>query len=122
MDQEQIQKFTERLKAQQREITDQLHESTNEDSMEKDKVQTKWENLGDKDEDNAVEVADFQDSISLERNLETSLGRIEKALDKVKAGIYGICEKCGKEIELARLEAYPEAELCMTCTKNQAVE
>ena len=38
-------------------------------------------------------------------------------LEKIKKGKYGICEKCGKEIPLERLEVSPEARFCLKCEK-----
>jgi RNA polymerase-binding transcription factor DksA len=46
--------------------------------------------------------------------LET-LQDIEDALAKFEAGTYGTCERCGNEIQPARLEAMPAARLCITC-------
>jgi phage/conjugal plasmid C-4 type zinc finger TraR family protein len=40
---------------------------------------------------------------------------IDAALSRVDAGTYGICESCGNPIPEARLEAVPEATLCVTC-------
>ncbi len=40
---------------------------------------------------------------------------IEAALSRVEAGTYGVCEACGSEIPPARLEALPEATLCVGC-------
>jgi len=51
-----------------------------------------------------------------ERNL---LRKIEKTLQKIEDGTYGICESCGEPIGLKRLEARPVAELCISC-KEQA--
>jgi RNA polymerase-binding transcription factor DksA len=42
---------------------------------------------------------------------------INLALEKIKKGNYGICEKCGKEIEIDRLEAIPEARFCKNCKR-----
>lgn len=39
--------------------------------------------------------------------------QIDKALDRIKIGKYGFCEVCGKSIEKARLEAFPEATKCL---------
>jgi len=49
--------------------------------------------------------------------LELKLKNVDLALEKIKKGKYGICEKCGKEIEEKRLEVYPEARLCQKCKK-----
>lgn len=41
--------------------------------------------------------------------LETRYNNIRRALKKLETGTYGICEISGKEIDEARLEAYPAA-------------
>jgi DnaK suppressor protein len=50
--------------------------------------------------------------------LET-LQDIEDALAKFEAGTYGTCERCGNEIQPARLEAMPAARLCITCASQR---
>jgi RNA polymerase-binding protein DksA len=40
---------------------------------------------------------------------------IEAALERIKAGTYGICVDCGDDIVRERLEAYPTAKRCITC-------
>lgn len=115
MEQEFIEEMKKRLTHERDKIRSQLETMTEEKVFNKDKVQTKWKDVGTKEEDSAVEVADYQDQISLERNLEVSLEKIDKALESIEKGFYGKCEKCGKDIEQARLEAYPEANLCLTC-------
>lgn len=44
------------------------------------------------------------------------LKKIEKALEKIEKGNYGLCEKCGKEIEEVRLKIDPAAEFCRKCS------
>ena len=39
------------------------------------------------------------------------LQKIERALQKIEAGTYGICERCGKPIEKARIKALPYVDL-----------
>lgn len=41
--------------------------------------------------------------------------RIDLALEKIAEGTYGECEECGQEIAPARLEAMPDALLCINC-------
>lgn len=41
--------------------------------------------------------------------------RVDLALKKMEIGKYGVCEKCGGEIDKARLEVLPTARLCMNC-------
>jgi DnaK suppressor protein len=40
---------------------------------------------------------------------------IDRALAKIDAGTYGLCEQCHRPIPEARLEALPHAALCVTC-------
>jgi RNA polymerase-binding protein DksA len=43
------------------------------------------------------------------------LQQVERALGRIKAGTYGICERCGNPIGKMRLMAFPRATLCVTC-------
>ena len=40
---------------------------------------------------------------------------IDRALAKLDAGTYGVCERCGEPIKRARLKALPYAALCIAC-------
>ena len=57
-------------------------------------------------------------TLILEKQLKDAKTSIAAALLKIKKGIYGKCEKCRKQIELARLLAMPTATYCLTCTKK----
>lgn len=46
------------------------------------------------------------------------LALIEKALDRMQAGLYGVCEMCSVKIPVARLNALPYATLCITCQRE----
>jgi len=50
---------------------------------------------------------------SLTDNARDLLRKIEKALVRMDEGTYGLCERCGKPIEKARLKALPYATLCI---------
>jgi len=78
----------------------------------------KFVNLGDKDDENAAEVALFEENLSLEKTLEVSLYNVNKALKKITEGTYGICEKCSKPIDPERLNAFPSATCCMECKRK----
>jgi DnaK suppressor protein len=47
------------------------------------------------------------------------LDKIEKALRKIDDGSFGVCESCGEEIAIKRLEARPETTLCIRCKEEQ---
>ncbi|HCO03781.1 MAG TPA: conjugal transfer protein TraR [Actinobacteria bacterium] len=51
--------------------------------------------------------------LSLVNNLRDLKERIDKALAKIDEGSYGLCDRCGKPIEKARIKALPYANLCI---------
>jgi DnaK suppressor protein len=65
----------------------------------------------------ADEVEEYSSRLSLEFNLEKRLKEIDLALEKIKKGNFGICEKCKKEIKLERLKINPAARFCTQCKK-----
>ena len=49
--------------------------------------------------------------------------KIRKAMDRIEIDTFGICEKCGEDISLARLKARPVTTQCIGCkTKEETVE
>jgi len=46
------------------------------------------------------------------------LKKINKALDLMNRGIYGLCEECDAEIGFERLMARPTAEMCIVCKEE----
>ncbi|MCX8125976.1 MAG: TraR/DksA family transcriptional regulator [Dehalococcoidia bacterium] len=73
-----------------------------------------------KREEEAAETFEMEKILVLKQRLKTALAEIERALDKMAAGTYGRCDSCGREIESARLEALPQANLCLSCKAKQA--
>jgi RNA polymerase-binding protein DksA len=54
---------------------------------------------------------------TLEETEEVHLGRVDAALKRIEDGTYGICDNCGKPINLERLEAMPWVTLCIDCKR-----
>jgi DnaK suppressor protein len=50
--------------------------------------------------------------------LQDSLAEVLAALKKLDDGTYGICERCGKPISPARLEAKPASRYCIDCASS----
>ena len=71
--------------------------------------ETKIEDIGTDPDENATEVEGYVDNLAVERNLEQELRDVLDALDKMEQGTYGVCEKTGQDIPIARLRAYPAA-------------
>jgi DnaK suppressor protein len=47
--------------------------------------------------------------------LEVTLARVDRALEKIEDGSYGLCDNCGQPIAPDRLKAAPESTLCVDC-------
>jgi len=115
-------KLTEELKIkleeQKKSLQKELESFAEEDPNLKHNWDAKFPNRedGDKD-DQADEAQEYDNMLSLEHSLELKLKDVNVALEKIEKGGYGICEKCGKEIEKERLNAAPEARLCLEHNK-----
>lgn len=65
--------------------------------------------------DGTTEAVSRLTEIGVGTSLETKLEHVERALAKLDAGTYGVCDACGGAIPPARLQARPESTLCVTC-------
>jgi len=50
------------------------------------------------------------------------LKKIEEAIERINQRVFGICEKCGEEINIKRLEARPVTTMCIECKTLQEEE
>ena len=73
-----------------------------------------------KREETATESFEFEKRLALMRNIREQLADMEYALEKLAKGTYGLCDFCGKSIPFGRLEAVPQANLCLDCKVLQA--
>ena len=76
--------------------------------------------IGSKDDENAEEVAEFDTNLGIEQELSHRLRDIKKALERLKKkdGSYGVCNHCGKPIDIRRLLARPESGSCVECKER----
>ncbi|HEY7660380.1 MAG TPA: TraR/DksA C4-type zinc finger protein [Actinomycetota bacterium] len=58
--------------------------------------------------------------LSIENNVRDLMGKIDRALARMDDGEYGICSRCGKRIEKARLKALPYVDLCLKDAQAQS--
>lgn len=61
---------------------------------------------------------EYEKELSIEQNLIDLKSKVEIALRKIEAGTYGICERCGEAIPMARLDALPYSTLCVDCARR----
>ena len=70
-------------------------------------METNFPNYGDDDDENAAEVADYSNNLSLEAELEKELRDVKNAVGRIADGSYGIDKYTGEPISEARLRARP---------------
>jgi RNA polymerase-binding protein DksA len=68
--------------------------------------------------DTATATLDREIDYSLEENSEQVLRSIDRALQRIDEGTFGICETCGQPISEERLEAIPYATQCIDCRRK----
>jgi DnaK suppressor protein len=68
--------------------------------------------------DDASEAFEQAKDLALRQNAEQLLAQVKEALARFERGTYGICQQCRKEIDPARLEALPYANLCLRCQRR----
>ena len=117
MDASTLASIKEKLESEKARLEQELkllgHHQTEDGTMEPNFPQ-----FGDKEDENAAEVALFSDNKSLEDTLERELRDVIKALDRMKEGKYGICKYCKQQIPLQRLLARPESSSCVNCKEQ----
>lgn len=102
-------------------ITDELETFAGKSKDLKGDFDTKFEQVGDRPEENASEVEMYENNLGVEHQLENDLAAINEALVKIDDGTYGICTNCGKPqtIDVKRLKAFPEAKTCIKCQNDK---
>jgi RNA polymerase-binding transcription factor DksA len=73
-----------------------------------------------KKEEGASEAFELEKRLALEKRLMVTLAEVEHALRKFEEGTYGVCDTCGRSVEIARLEVLPQANLCLNCKALQS--
>jgi RNA polymerase-binding protein DksA len=70
------------------------------------------------DADSSERAVQMEDDDALEAQaavISNDIASVRRALDRIDEGTYGECVRCGEPIAEGRLEARPEASLCIAC-------
>jgi RNA polymerase-binding protein DksA len=67
------------------------------------------------DADTAARDLEIDHDVQQAANAQGLLDQTERALDRLRLGYYGMCERCGRPIPSERLEAAPRVTLCVPC-------
>jgi len=106
-----------RLESEQKHLIEQLEQLKA--SIRPAEVRREGSPFGKREEE-ATESLELEKRLALEKRVREQLAEVSHALHKFEEGTYGLCDSCGQPIDPARLEALPQANLCLSCKAHQA--
>jgi RNA polymerase-binding transcription factor len=109
---EKYKKQQELLETERKRLNDELAQMQNNASTAEERRE--GSPFGKREEE-ATETLELEKRLTLENRIRQELSKVEHALDKIQNGTYGICDNCGKPIDPERMEALPQATVCMNC-------
>lgn len=115
IEQKKLEELKKKLEVEKTELEENLNRIAKPINAKEGDYETSFESIGEDNDDNATEVDQYTQNLSVESSLEKQLQDIIDALEKMETGAYGICENCQKEIPLERLMVNPSAKLCIEC-------
>ncbi|MFH1077682.1 MAG: TraR/DksA C4-type zinc finger protein [Patescibacteria group bacterium] len=118
MDTNRTEHFKERLFEDKTRLEQELQAIGSKDPTQASRFQADYPESGsNSDDDNAAEISEYSDEISIEARLEAELRDVTKAISAIENGTYGVCKYCNKKIDEKRLEARPASSSCIDCKK-----
>src|SRR3989339_620821 len=113
-----IKEMKDLLESEQNRLESELSEISTRNPNVAGDFRAEFPKIGDKEDENAEEVATYSTNLTLEHTLEASLRDVEKALNRMTQGTYGVCKYCSQEISEKRLRARPASSSCVECKKS----
>ncbi|HTF99958.1 MAG TPA: RNA polymerase-binding protein DksA [Nitrospirota bacterium] len=110
-----LQSIRKQLLKQRQELLSEAEQTLN------SKISTEKESFPDPT-DQAVAELDNNFLLKLRGREQKLLKKIDEAIARIDNGNYGVCESCGGEINIKRLEARPVTTLCIECKTAQEEE
>lgn len=110
-------KFRNLLESERKRLLEELEEL--EDSVRSTDVRREGSPFGKREEE-ATESFELEKRLAVEKQVRGHLAEVEHALEKFEKGTYGMCDSCGQPIAANRLEALPQASLCLNCKAQNA--
>jgi RNA polymerase-binding protein DksA len=115
IDQKTLEELKAKLLEEKKDLEENLKRIAKPVDAEEGDYETTFQQVGSDKEDNATEVDEYTQNLSVETTLEKRLQGIIEALERMEKGVYGKCANCGKEIPIERLKANPSAKNCLDC-------
>ena len=109
---DQFKKQREQLDTEFKRLTDEMTQLQNNASSAEERRE--GSPFGKREEE-ATETLELEKRLALENRIRQEMAKVEHALEKIKNGTYGMCDNCGQPISPERLEALPQASLCLNC-------
>jgi DnaK suppressor protein len=105
-----VARIAEELRSRRVELVSELGEMT---TVERDPHASV--SFGKRIGEGTTEAVERLNRVGTARELGAMLEDVDRALRKVEEGTYGVCDRCGRLIPGARLEARPWSVLCVDC-------
>ena len=97
----------------------QLEQKRQEILQRLNEIQATWHRPVDVDlEEQSLELENEDVLAELDREGMAELNRIDRALERMDNGTYGVCRLCGAPIAEERLAALPETDVCQVCAPD----
>lgn len=74
---------------------------------------------GDDDADSGSKSFERDHEIALANSLRGMRDQVEAAIERLDSGAFGICKSCEEPIGKLRLQAFPQAQLCLACKQRE---
>ncbi len=113
-----LEKITNQLLVEKDRLESELAEFAKKNPHLAGDFDAQFPEYGDKEDENAQEVAEYTTNKPLEETLEKMLRDVEKSLKRISDGTYGVCKYCDKPIDEKRLLARPTSSACVECKKT----
>ncbi len=114
MEKEQLEALRSKLEQMRQDILRDTEQTINE-------MTTQAGNIPDPTDRASVE-SDRSFELRLRSRERKLMDKIDEALARMEEGTYGICDSCGVNIGIKRLEARPVAKFCIECKTRQEKE
>lgn len=118
-----IQEMKERLQKEKERLERSLSKfAKRTGAADQEDFDTQFPEYGDDEDENAVEIADYTNNLSVESDLEKELRDVNNALKRIEDGTYGIDKYTGDPIGEARLRARPTSTSTVASKKTLTQE
>jgi len=121
MNKKQMEKFKEILLTKRGEVQERI-EHWREVALESNYKETTGDHSGYTSHmaDQGTDAMEREKAFLFLSREEKFLQQINRSLQSIELGEYGICRVCGKEIDIARMEAVPTTRICVPCKQAES--